>query len=877
MASLLTALSFDELQRAAASVQAAPPPRIDQHPPGTVNLLKFLSNGGGLVLTQPAPSGPPPVQPIALPAFAPPVQMVPSAPIDFRDAPGLSPAWAAAFNACVAPPAVRVPDSFNRKAPPPVYQQAPEPGVEVRIAVIGTRSFRDWARFSRELEKSIADITAARGSRNVVIVSGGAEGPDTMARRYAQQNRLRLVEYLPNWSVHAKAAVFVRNRQIVNAAHAVVSFWDGVSRGTKFTMDLAAEKGLPLYVVTTDRQSADQLTGAPSADLKAPTDLTRILQLSSNHDAEIPDLTDRYKKPGLSREELWPGPLKPVQSQSLFWAQAQGGLIGAIGVGGGKTLTSFLLPLAVGARVSVLFVPPHLYRKTIKDFGKLRLYWTLPTLGDFRRPVQQRGEGSLDLGGAETILYIVSMGQLSTASNSDLLDRLEPELVIVDEAHYLRGNKSARSKRFTRYFQHRSRTKACFLSGTLTNSALTDYWHLCRWALKDGSPLPLSAHTAQVFDAVFGTKTEDQRRAEASARGIDLPAQSYLDDIARRYTRWAQLEDPSEAFRKRLVTTPGWVATSSVDCDAGLTIVERSCDVPAVIQRALRDVEESWQTPDGDEFESGLELEQALKTITAGFYNVWEWPNGIDKEWLDAKRSWARGVRNLLKRNLPRLDSPLLVERACIRQDERIRDIVVEMDMERKARLVDVYAAWAKVKHRSDPVTKPVWISQYLCEEAVERAKMIKGGVVLWYENPAVGDVLETLTGWQRFGAGDKDSRGLTELADKVLNGKEKAGPIIASIICHGTGKNLQGWDRAIVVQTPGRGDVVEQLLGRLHRPGQLADEVTFEWMLPTDWARDSMAKARTEADYQQRTLGQPQRLLLATVESAEDFGADSD
>ena len=913
MANLLS-LSLDELRGVSRSAAPTPAPTIDPHPPGTVNLLKFIGDRAGPVLTlAPAPrptvaetlqtlklppsslpslanllrefgiSDDPPPAPPAPPQFAPPVQMTPAAPLSFQGVPGISPAWGKAFDSVIKPPsagAVLPPawgNAFDRQKPAPTYQPAPPmAGPEVRIAVIGTRTFRDWTRFAKEMDKRLALIQTERQSANVVLISGGAEGPDVMARRYAQQNRLRIVEYMPNFPAHGRGATFVRNRQIVNAAQEVIAFWDGVSRGTRFTLDLANEKQLPVHVVTTDRTDNDQLQGAPAADVKTPSDLTRILQLAVNHNAEVPDLTDRFKRTGIAREDLFPGPLKPVQSQSLFWAQAQGGLIGAIGVGGGKTLTSFLLPVAVGSRVAVLFVPPHLYRKTVKDFGKLHMYWTLPTLGDFRRPVAQRAEGALDLGGAETILYVVSMGQLSTAANSDLLDRLDPDLVIVDEAHYLRGNKSARAKRFSRYFQHRSRTKACFLSGTLTNSALTDYWHLCRWALKDGSPLPLSAHTAQVFDAVFGTKSEEQRRAEAAARGIDLPSQGYLDDIGRRYCKWAGVDDPHVAFRQRLVSTPGWVATSAVDCDAGLTIVERSCDLPLAIQKALCDVEESWQTPDGDEFESGLELEQALMTISAGFYNVWEWENGIvDKEWLEARRNWSKAVRTLLKRNLPHLDSPLLVDRACVRADERIKDVVVDLDMERKARLVDLHAAWQKVRFRPAPGTRAIWIDQFLCKEVVEMARNVKGGVIIWHESPAFGDALESLSGWPRFGAGDKDSRALTELAQKVLDGKEKPGPIICSILSHGTGRNLQGWDRAIVAQTPGRGDAVEQLLGRLHREGQQSDEVVFEWMLHTEWARKQIAKARTEAEYQQRTLGQPQRLLLATVESAEDFGSE--
>lgn len=825
-----------------------------------MNLLALDAEALRRLSTQPPARPPVGLLHLVPPPAPPPVDVRPAAPPVPQ---GLLPFLVPPPRPAQAP---AVPASFDQAKPAVKYQEAP--GTEVRIAVVGTRSFRDYGRFCRELGACIEAMCQERGSRNVVLVSGGAEGPDQMARRYAAERRLRLIEYTPNWQAHGKGAAFIRNKQIVNAAHALVAFWDGLSRGTAHTLDCARQRDIAVHIVSTQATDAADAQPLPP---KQAGDLTRILSLPVTDGTVIPDMTDRFKRPGIERDALYPGPLKPVQSEALYWAQATGGLVGAIGVGGGKTLLSFLLPMAVGAKVAVLFVPPHLYRKTLRDFAKLRLYWQLPVAGDYRNP------GVLDLEPGTPVLYIVSMGQLSTAANSDLMDRLEPDLVIVDEAHYLRGTKSARSKRFGRYFHQKPKTRACLLSGTITNSSLSDYWHLCKWALKDGSPLPLTGHTAQVFDAVFGTKTDAERAAEALARGKQLPSGSYLADIGQRYVDWAKLDDPGEAFQKRLVSTPGWVATSQVDCNAGLTIVERSFPVPQDVAMAIAQCESSWQTPDGEEFQSALELEQALSTLNAGFYNIWVWPNGEpDEEWLEARRHWNKAVRTVLQRNLPHLDSPLLVERACVREDERVRHLRIEMDMEQKVPLLDLWKAWLAVKHRPVPETKAVWISDFAIRAAVDRANVIMANgaaPVLWYESPVVGDALAVATGWPRFGAGDRDSRALVDLAERTLSGAVKPQPIICSILCHGTGKNLQAWRHALVVQTPGRGDTIEQLLGRLHRAGQQADEVVFEWMLHTSWARKCMDKARVEADYQQRTLGQPQRLLLATVEDGEEYG----
>ena len=82
------------------------------------------------------------------------------------------------------------------------------------------------------------------------IISGGARGADTYAREFAQKHNLKLIEFLPEYNKYGRTAPLVRNKLIVEACDCVLAFWDGTSRGTKFTIDYAREKNKPVKIVS---------------------------------------------------------------------------------------------------------------------------------------------------------------------------------------------------------------------------------------------------------------------------------------------------------------------------------------------------------------------------------------------------------------------------------------------------------------------------------------------------------------------------------------------------------------------------------------------------------------------------------------------------
>ena len=93
------------------------------------------------------------------------------------------------------------------------------------------------------------DISTYLVSTPDTIVSGGAKGADTYAREYTRKKGLKLIEFFPNYEKYGRCAPLERNKQIVDTCDGVLAFWDGISRGTKYTLDYAKEKNKPVTIV----------------------------------------------------------------------------------------------------------------------------------------------------------------------------------------------------------------------------------------------------------------------------------------------------------------------------------------------------------------------------------------------------------------------------------------------------------------------------------------------------------------------------------------------------------------------------------------------------------------------------------------------------
>ena len=169
------------------------------------------------------------------------------------------------------------------------------------------------------------------------------------------------------------------------------------------------------------------------------------------------------------------------------------------------------------------------------------------------------------------------------------------------------------------------------------------------------------------------------------------------------------------------------------------------------------------------------------------------------------------------------------------------------------------YIAWKKVKSRysPSPPTEAVVISEFMIHAAIARArKRLAEGhkVIIWYVSKTIGELLEKRSGFPHFGAGTDASESEEDI-------------IICSIPTQGTGKNLQYYSASVIVTMPTNGKEFEQLAGREHRPGQLADLVVIDYFGHTESLEKCMDDVITDAHYIEESTGQKQKILYADGE----------
>lgn len=106
----------------------------------------------------------------------------------------------------------------------------------MNLGIVGSRDFNDYIKLKTEILKlyPIEQIKC--------IVSGGANGADKLGERFADEYNLDKKIFYPDWNKYGKRAGFIRNKDIVENSDKLIAFWDGVSKGTKLTIDLAKEK-----------------------------------------------------------------------------------------------------------------------------------------------------------------------------------------------------------------------------------------------------------------------------------------------------------------------------------------------------------------------------------------------------------------------------------------------------------------------------------------------------------------------------------------------------------------------------------------------------------------------------------------------------------
>lgn len=562
-----------------------------------------------------------------------------------------------------------------------------------------------------------------------------------------------------------------------------------------------------------------------------PSEMSRILALPSwfvHPDSEEAAAIAAKWDARFSHGE---GRLRPVQGlafESVERAGCVGGLL-PIGVGYGKSLISLLLPrvFGVGDYETLILVPASMRAALVREARKHR---------ELGFAIQSR-------------VHVASYAELSDPGRGPrLLAKHAPKLIIADEAHYLKARARARTRRLLRHFREHPETIFVGMSGTLTTRSIKDFAHLAELALRGGSPLPTTWSSLETWactiDVDSPMNVAEQWQWRAMQRLVDWYRPTDRVGPIEKVSCLDRKDLVRDAFHERLVRTAGVVHTSR--SALGTTLVIDPIDnvrLPDTVVAAIERADREWILPGDEDIEDPLAHARAIRQLTTGFYYRWVWPDGApDREWLSARAEWHRACRAVTRLGREGLETEALVAGA-LRSGALARPEAAE-----------ALRDWDAIRDRCDPPTEAVWLDDYLLRDVLARAEAATTPATVWYTHRAVADRLVEL-------GADVVRPGATPPANPSPSGRA----LCLSIRSHGVGQNLQAWSRAFVISPPVGGAVWEQLLGRLHRPGQTADEVVYSVYTHTTAFASALDRARVDAEYIQRTQGQAQKLLTAT------------
>jgi len=541
--------------------------------------------------------------------------------------------------------------------------------------------------------------------------------------------------------------------------------------------------------------------------------------------------------------------LRDLQAEALYVIyKLQGGLI-PLDVGEGKTLIAALAPRLLKSKCTVILTTKAL---TDEFWGEYEKYSQHFLVAD------------------RATIHTVPYSLLSSRKNARILEELEPDLIIADEAHSLINRDSARTNRLRFYMESPAHctTRFVAMTGTMFKESVRDIQHLSMYALRHKGPIPLDNEQAAAWAACLDY---DSNNAFSWMPQDSAPSDDQLGLMYQLQQAMGLNRDPSKAacraaFYKRFATCEGVVTTENPTALPQLyinRIEEDALPVPVEVRNALAYIRETGETLDGEEVILDEERMWAVeKQISCGYFYKWDWEavGGYDEDWLLRRRTWHKELRDELARNGAQgYDSQFIITMEIIRQ------IADNPNLVRSSKLHWAWDYWSAVKDKPVPPRRAVWLSDFFLVDLLDRACTVGEPVLVWRSSDAVEDGLISLItarglqeGWRFFGAG----------STIPYTGRGTYNALISTNV-HRAGVNLQDWHRSIVAEPPASHIIWQQMLGRLHRTGQIREPVFDVYTHTAPFFR-SLDTALSKAVFREEIEGSPQKLLNAVWDRGE-------
>lgn len=120
----------------------------------------------------------------------------------------------------------------------------------MRICIVGSRTIDDPAVVFPIIDNFIKSQVIGKPT----VLSGGAKGVDSLAKKWSDVNGLDFIEFLPYHMLDTTVEFsskyfFTRNRQMLQNADKVLAIWDEKSTGTLHAIRYCQKINTPVMVI----------------------------------------------------------------------------------------------------------------------------------------------------------------------------------------------------------------------------------------------------------------------------------------------------------------------------------------------------------------------------------------------------------------------------------------------------------------------------------------------------------------------------------------------------------------------------------------------------------------------------------------------------
>lgn len=572
-----------------------------------------------------------------------------------------------------------------------------------------------------------------------------------------------------------------------------------------------------------------------------------------------------------------PRPLRlfPEQAADLITFRTTGRGLWGNPVGTGKSATCQIIAMEAlkiqhDARI-LLLIPSSV----TKQFAMRDIPWARTHLAGFQPTWKVLHGKSVGVRRSMVIrkqggVYVMPFSLLSQEDSRALLEMIDPDMIIVDEAQHLRGN-AAMQRRFWSMVDGYSRRgddppAGVAMSGTLQVSSPQDYHPVARWTLGELSPLPRLVVECQNWAAILRSGSDKKNPLMAPDQyELMLPL---LEWARRNFPEHAEdlkgtsIRAARTAYKLRFRSCPG-VVPMTEDVDVIPMSIQNlpAPDFPRACKDLLDAVKVDWLSPDGRVLTYSLEQHQVMSQLSAGFYLKHYWPESHPKlreakACFKAREEYFKALRGFLTSGASgrlKLDTPKQVGRYHADKGE----------IKGFGYLYDMWKEWhdLMVEGMPEQLVQIVLIDDFKIRQSVTWAKKYaKPGGIIWCEHKLFGDLVAQAVAKAGMKVLRKDAG-----ASWIPHDGSGNFVCVADRRSHYEGKNLQyDHQHQLMLQWVRPQAHLEQMLGRLNRRGQAAESLICHTSRNCEFDHQAVAATLLDTVYDVQTMGGNKKLLLA-------------